>query len=35
VLANDPYFYAGGWTASASEKVTRFIDLAETFHGLE
>ena len=32
MLANDPYFYAGGWTASASEKVTRFVDLAETFH---
>src|SRR5262245_37590210 len=32
VLANDPYFYAGGWTAGASEKVTRFVDLAETFH---
>lgn len=32
VLANDPYFYAGGWTASASEKVTRFVDLADTFH---
>jgi len=32
VLANDPYFYAGGWTASSSEKVTRFVDLAETFH---
>jgi len=32
ILANDPYFYAGGWTASASEKVTRFVDLAETFH---
>jgi acetyl-CoA carboxylase carboxyltransferase component len=32
VLANDPYFYGGGWTASASEKVTRFVDLAETFH---
>jgi acetyl-CoA carboxylase carboxyltransferase component len=32
VLANDPYFYAGGWTAAASEKVTRFVDLAETFH---
>jgi acetyl-CoA carboxylase carboxyltransferase component len=32
VLANDPYFYAGCWTASASEKVTRFVDLAETFH---
>jgi acetyl-CoA carboxylase carboxyltransferase component len=32
VLANDPYFYAGGWTAGASEKVMRFVDLAETFH---
>lgn len=32
VLASDPYFYAGGWTADASQKVTRFVDLAETFH---
>jgi len=32
ILANDPYFYAGGWTAAASEKVTRFVDLADTFH---
>jgi acetyl-CoA carboxylase carboxyltransferase component len=32
VLASDPYFYAGGWTAEASQKVVRFIDLAETFH---
>lgn len=32
ILANDPYFYGGGWTADASHKVTRFIDLAETFH---
>jgi acetyl-CoA carboxylase carboxyltransferase component len=32
VLANDPYFYAGGWTATASEKVTRFVDLADSFH---
>lgn len=32
VLANDPYFYGGGWTASSSEKVTRFVDLADTFH---
>ena len=31
VLANDPYHYAGGWTADASRKVERFIDLAETF----
>jgi acetyl-CoA carboxylase carboxyltransferase component len=32
ILANDPYFYAGGWTATSSEKVTRFVDLADTFH---
>ena len=31
VLANDPYHYAGGWTAAA-QKVTRFVDLADTFH---
>jgi acetyl-CoA carboxylase carboxyltransferase component len=31
VLANDPYHYAGGWTADASRKVERFVDLAETF----
>jgi acetyl-CoA carboxylase carboxyltransferase component len=32
MLASDPYFYGGGWTAEAAQKVTRFIDLAETFH---
>ena len=32
VLADDPYFYGGGWTADASQKVTRFVDLADTFH---
>ena len=32
ILAGDPYFYGGGWTADASNKVTRFIDIAETFH---
>ncbi|HEY1739095.1 MAG TPA: carboxyl transferase domain-containing protein [Acidimicrobiia bacterium] len=32
VLANDPYHYAGGWTANASRKVERFVDLADTFH---
>lgn len=32
VLANDPYFYGGGWTAAASRKVARFVDLAQTFH---
>jgi len=32
VLASDSYFYGGGWTADASQKVARFIDLANTFH---
>ncbi len=32
IVANDPYFYAGGWTAASSEKVMRFVDLADTFH---
>ena len=32
VLAGDPYFYGGGWTAESSNKVTRFVDIAETFH---
>ena len=32
ILAGDPHFYGGGWTANSSNKVTRFIDLAETFH---
>jgi acetyl-CoA carboxylase carboxyltransferase component len=32
VLASDPYFYGGGWTADAAQKVTRFVDLANTFH---
>jgi acetyl-CoA carboxylase carboxyltransferase component len=32
VMASDPYFYGGGWTADASAKVTRFVDLANTFH---
>jgi len=32
VLASDPFFYGGGWTADAAQKVTRFVDLANTFH---
>ncbi len=31
VLASNPNVYGGGWTAEAAQKVTRFIDLAETF----
>lgn len=32
VLASDPYFYGGGITVDAAEKITRFVDLADTFH---
>jgi acetyl-CoA carboxylase carboxyltransferase component len=32
VLASDPYHYGGAWTADASDKVTRFVDLAQVFH---
>jgi acetyl-CoA carboxylase carboxyltransferase component len=32
VFAEDPYIYGGAWTADASRKVTRFIDVASTFH---
>ncbi|MCH2169804.1 methylmalonyl-CoA carboxyltransferase [Myxococcota bacterium] len=32
LIASDPYHYGGGWTADASQKLVRFIELAETFH---
>jgi acetyl-CoA carboxylase carboxyltransferase component len=32
VLASDPFFYGGSWTADVCAKVIRFIDLAQTFH---
>ena len=32
ILAGDPMHYAAGWTADAAHKVTRFVDLADTFH---
>lgn len=32
VMASNPHVYGGGWTAQASDKVTRFVDLAEIFH---
>lgn len=32
LMAGDPMHYGGAWTARASEKVTRFVDLAEVFH---
>jgi acetyl-CoA carboxylase carboxyltransferase component len=32
MMAGDPMHYGGAWTARASEKITRFVDLAEVFH---
>ena len=32
VMASDPMFYAGAWTADTCQKVERFVDLAQTFH---
>lgn len=32
VAANDPFVYGGGMTAAAARKLTRFVDLADTFH---
>mgnify|MGYP001212188327 CR=1 FL=1 len=32
VMASDPFFYAGSWTADVCDKIIRFVDLAETFH---
>jgi acetyl-CoA carboxylase carboxyltransferase component len=32
LMAGDPYQYGGAWSARASEKVTRFVDLAQVFH---
>jgi acetyl-CoA carboxylase carboxyltransferase component len=32
VMASDPMFYGGAWTADACQKVERFLDFAQTFH---
>jgi acetyl-CoA carboxylase carboxyltransferase component len=32
VMASDPFFHGGCWTADACDKIIRFVDLAETFH---
>ncbi len=31
LLANDPYHYAGAWTADAARKIRPLVDLAQTF----
>src|SRR5262247_4301850 len=32
LMASDPFFYGGAWTADACQKVERFVDTAQTFH---
>lgn len=32
LMASDPRFHAGAWTAETGQKVVRFVDMAETFH---
>ena len=32
MMASDPYFYGGAWTADTCQKVERFVDIAQTFH---
>lgn len=32
IIASDPMIYGGGWTADSSDKLTRFVELAQTFH---
>jgi acetyl-CoA carboxylase carboxyltransferase component len=32
IIAGDPFFLDGAWTADACEKVVRMVDLADTFH---
>jgi len=32
LMASDPVFHGGAWTADACTKIIRFVDLAETFH---
>jgi acetyl-CoA carboxylase carboxyltransferase component len=32
VMAGDPLFEGGAWTADACSKIIRFVDMAQTFH---
>jgi acetyl-CoA carboxylase carboxyltransferase component len=32
LLASDPYYYGGAWTADAARKIRRHVDIAQTFH---
>ena len=32
LMASDPFFSGGAWTADTCEKIGRFVDMAQTFH---
>jgi acetyl-CoA carboxylase carboxyltransferase component len=32
LLAGDPLYHGGAWTADACQKIIRFVDMAQTFH---
>jgi acetyl-CoA carboxylase carboxyltransferase component len=32
LMAGDPLFHGGAWTADACQKIIRFVDMAQTFH---
>jgi acetyl-CoA carboxylase carboxyltransferase component len=32
MMASDPFFYGGAWTADTCQKVERWVDFAQTFH---
>jgi acetyl-CoA carboxylase carboxyltransferase component len=32
LMCSNPHVYGGGWTDRTSQKVTRFVDMANTFH---
>lgn len=32
VIASDPSFHCGSWDSASAEKLTRFVDMAQTFH---
>ena len=32
LIANNPQIYGGGWTSSASQKITKILDIAQLFH---
>jgi len=32
LMAGDPLYHGGAWTADACNKIIRFVDMAETFH---